>query len=468
MKKLILFLFLMSSLSFLQAQKSLNVEMLGTWDDDSLPEHFFGTFNDIWGYAAEGREYAFMGSSIAIHVLDVTDPTNIVEIDRIQPGVNTSWRDFKVYQDRAYFVSDNSGEGMVIVDLSDLPNSVSVVKQTSEFFSSSHNIFIDVPNGKLYAVAADVSAHIQIIDLAPDPDNPTLIAAHNLEGGQIHDVYVRDNIAYASSEYDGFFIYDFNDPMIPITLATKQTNGYNHSNWVSDDGTFAIFAEEVPTGLPLGIMDLTNMMDNDIEVTTFFQRMLVEVAEGETKNTPHNPYILGDLGITSYYEDGIHIYDLSNPAEPNLVGYYDTYPENDIENDSTVASYNGYAGCWGMYPYLPSGNLLASDMDHGLFVLKYTPGDINVNNDELPASIPMEVFPNPTSDVINIKIESQKATDFDYQLITLSGQLIKSGTFTVNGKYQESITIDDIPVGMYMMVLNNGEKVLTNKISIIR
>ena len=468
MKKLILFIFLMSTISFLQAQKSMNVEMLGNWDNDDLPTHFYGTFNDVWGYAANGREYAFMGSASAIHVFDVTDPANIIEIDKIQPGANTVWRDFKVYQDRAYFVADNSGEGLVILDLSDLPNSVSVTKQTSEFFSSSHNIFIDEPNGKLYVVAADVSVHILVIDLVADPDNPTLIAGHMLEGGQIHDLYVRDNIVYASSEYDGFYIYDFNDPMNPVGLASIVTNGYNHSNWVSEDGTFAIFAEEVPTGLPLGIMNLTDMMDGDLEVTTYFQKMLVEVAEGATKNTPHNPYILGNLGITSYYEDGIHIYDLTNSAEPTLVGYYDTFPENDIENDSTVASYNGYAGCWGMYPFLPSGNLLASDMDNGLFVLKYTP-DVNVNIEELPAYISqLDIFPNPTSDVINIKMESKKTTDFDYQIISLSGQLIKSGNFKVKSKSQETINVNDIPVGMYMIVLNNGENVITNKISIMR
>jgi len=44
------------------------------------------------------------------------------------------------------------------------------------------------------------------------------------------------------------------------------------------------------------------------------------------------------------------IFDLSNPEAPTRVAYYDTF-------DNTT--YTGYNGCWGVYPYFPSGNIIA-------------------------------------------------------------------------------------------------------------
>ena len=46
------------------------------------------------------------------------------------------------------------------------------------------------------------------------------------------------------------------------------------------------------------------------------------------------------------------------------VGNYDTYP--------ILGDYSGFSGCWGAYPFLPSGLILASDIGNGLFVLEPT------------------------------------------------------------------------------------------------
>ena len=56
-------------------------------------------------------------------------------------------------------------------------------------------------------------------------------------------------------------------------------------------------------------------------------------------------------------------FDISNPASPFKVAYYDTHPGN--------TDYNGFFGCWGTYPYLPSGTILASDDLNGLFVMQF-------------------------------------------------------------------------------------------------
>ncbi|MFM7728652.1 MAG: carboxypeptidase regulatory-like domain-containing protein, partial [Flavobacteriales bacterium] len=63
------------------------------------------------------------------------------------------------------------------------------------------------------------------------------------------------------------------------------------------------------------------------------------------------------------YKEGVVITDMSRPENPIEVGHYDTYPQG---------AGNGFSGCWGVYPFLPSGTIVASDINNGLFVLTPT------------------------------------------------------------------------------------------------
>ena len=65
----------------------------------------------------------------------------------------------------------------------------------------------------------------------------------------------------------------------------------------------------------------------------------------------------------SNYERGLTILDITDPATPTEAGYFDTYTPSDN------ASFNG---AWGVYPFLPSGNILVSDINSGLYVLSFS------------------------------------------------------------------------------------------------
>ncbi|MEL7021458.1 MAG: choice-of-anchor B family protein, partial [Bacteroidota bacterium] len=302
------------------------------------------------------------GSSDYVHFIDLRIPTEPTEIARFEGGNTTNWRDMKTYGDVAYAVSDNTVEGLLVFDLSLLPDTVLQVGQYQDVFLRAHNIYIDEANARLYVVGTDTERNgVIIYDLSCDPRRPEFLASiSTLPEGYIHDIYVRDNIAYASHGFSGYAVWDFNDVEQPVKLATLETGGYNHSSWVTEDGEYAVFAEEIPQGEPLGIIDLRDMMDGDIEIVQKFAFPLL--APDFTDATPHNPYVRGHHVISSYYEDGIHVYDISDPLQPREVAYYDTYPDNE--------EYTGYNGNWGAYPYLPSGILLASDRTYGLFVLR--------------------------------------------------------------------------------------------------
>ncbi len=347
----ILFLFFISQNS--NSQVSMNMTLLDNWDQSGL------NYNDVWGYVdGSGNEYAILGSRSKVHFFEITASNTLSLIDEFTPGATSTWRDFKTYGDYAFACTEGN-EGLLVYDLSNLPTSVTLAHQITSEFTRAHNIYIDETEGKLYVVGSNTQSNGLIIyDVTTSP--PTHLASVPLPGGgYVHDIYVRNDTAYCSHGWNGFYIWDVATPSSPNFLASYTGEpGYNHSSWVTPDGNTAFYAREVGTGLPMTALDISDY--NNLGVISNFQFPLL--APTHTDNTPHNPYLVGDYLFTSYYEDGIEVFDVSDPANVTLAGYYDTYPSN--------TQYNGYNGCWGTYPFLPSGKILGSDGVNGLFLLE--------------------------------------------------------------------------------------------------
>ena len=142
------------------------------------------------------------------------------------------------------------------------------------------------------------------------------------------------------------------DKANPIVLATKQTpNNFTHNCHVSDDGNY-IYTTDEKSGAYVAAYDISDL--SDIKETDRFRR-----SEG-TGVIPHNTYVVNtNYVVTSYYRDGVSIVDATYPNNLIETGHYDTSP----------LAGNGFNGAWGVYAYLPSGNLLVSDMEEGLFII---------------------------------------------------------------------------------------------------
>lgn len=87
-----------------------------------------GSGNDIWGWTdpLTGKEYALMGRSSGTSFVDISDPVNPVYIGNLPTHTsNSSWRDIKVYANYAFVVSEASGHGMQVFDLTRLRSVVS-------------------------------------------------------------------------------------------------------------------------------------------------------------------------------------------------------------------------------------------------------------------------------------------------------------------------------------------------------
>ena len=124
--------------------------------------------SDITGFAQDDREFAVVGLQDAASFVDITDPSNPIELGRISGG-NSIWRDLK-YWNRHVYIGTEASDGVKVVSVNDPDNPVLV--NTISDFGNSHNIHIDA-DGYLYVVGA--STHdVWIYDLSI-PDIPQLV-----------------------------------------------------------------------------------------------------------------------------------------------------------------------------------------------------------------------------------------------------------------------------------------------------
>jgi hypothetical protein len=180
---------------------------------------------------------------------------------------------------------------------------------------------------------------------------PVIVGRYSIN--YVHDGYVRSDTLWAAEIQDnGFSVVDVSDKANPVVLANQETpSQFAHNCWLSDDGKYLFTTDERANAFVTAydVSDLGNITESDR-----WQ------ADPGSMLIPHNTYFMNNFLITSYYKYGMNIIDATHPDNLVEVGYYDTSP---------FPNGDGFNGCWGVYPYLPSGTILASDMEAGLFVL---------------------------------------------------------------------------------------------------
>jgi len=403
--------------------------------------------SDITGFYQDGREFAVIGLQNAASFVDITDPSNPVELGRISGG-NSIWRDLK-YWDRHVYIGTEASDGVKVVSVND-PDNPTLVSTISDF-GNSHNIHIDA-DGYLYVVGAS-SNDVWIYDLTM-PAFPQLVGTWS--GEYLHDIEVYNNKLYGAAIYSGlFYIVDVNDKTNPTTLVSYNTGGgyiSTHDCAVTEDEKY-LFTGDENTGGHVKVWDIQDYGNINL------------VAEYMTNpsHSAHNLYVRPgtDLLIISYYADGTRILDISDPTNPVEAAYYDT---SNIEGL--------YVGNWGTYAYLPSGYIISSDIETGMYILatslliappemeystdatdftlaegESATGSITITNtgdveSELNYSLSTSPFSSTggSDSFGNVWTDSNSNDDYDYSWVDISG----SGSlysFSSNDDAGESISI---------------------------
>ncbi|MBZ9609989.1 choice-of-anchor B family protein [Rheinheimera maricola] len=348
--------------------------------------------NDIWGHVDlnSGTEYALIGLVNGTAVVSLADPAAPVEVGTIR-GSNTSWRDIKVYQYfdtnlrrwQAYaYVSSEGSDGIQIIDLTRLPAAISLAG-TYRGVSSTHNVFI---SGVDYSTNSQNTARAPLLHLAGQNTqrgavsslslaNPTQLSPVWQQSASAsdysHDVatmQIKDSRANSDCQQNPCqVLFDFNEQEVRLwdsSIANAPTQlanfsydqaSYVHSGWSTEDNRYLFVHDELDeTSFGLNTTLRIYALDD------LRNPVLQPIWRGPTAAIDHNGFVRGNRYYMSNYQRGLTILDISNPAAPTEAGFFDTFLPSD------GAAFNGM---WGTYPYLPSGIILGSDINSGLYVL---------------------------------------------------------------------------------------------------
>lgn len=338
-----------------------------------LPLSEFGSHdngNDCWGYVSpSGREYALMGLSGGTGFVEITNPGNAQLIDMIS-GPTSLWRDIKTYQNYAYVVSEGGG-GIQVFDLSQIDNGVVTLVNTVTTGGSTatHNVAIDTDSGFLYRCGGGGNG-IRIYSLA-NPANPTFVASWSTR--YVHDAQI---VTYTSGPYAGRQIAflcsgdngGWDNTGLEILDVTNKSNivqlsrrfwpnpGYSHQGWLSPDRNYFYMGDELDEQ-SYGLSTTTHVFD----VSDLSNPVRLGAFSNGQSATGHNMYTVNNLIFQANYTSGLRVFDATDPNNVAEIAYFDTAPSS---------SSNGFNGLWSTYPYFPSGTVIGSDMQNGLFVLR--------------------------------------------------------------------------------------------------
>ena len=351
-----------------------------------VPITTFGALegNDSWGWtdATTGNEYVLLATDANVAFIDITEPTNPIYLGNVPTEtVSSSWRDVKVYKNHAFIVSEANNHGMQVFDLTRLRN----VANPPETFTtdavytgvgSCHNIVINEEEGFAYLVGCNTfSGGPNFIDIN-DPKNPVSAGGYAADGYS-HDAQV---ITYSGpdTDYTGKQIYigsngstsgtnkvviiDVSDKANPQFIAniSYSNSGYTHQGWFTENQQHFILGDELDeqffgNNTKTMVFDFSDL-DNPVLSSTYF---------GPTLAIDHNGYVKGNTYYLANYRAGLRVLDITNIAASSNamteVGYFDTFPSSDSAN---------FNGVWNVYPYFESENIVISDIEGGLFIVR--------------------------------------------------------------------------------------------------
>jgi len=337
--------------------------------------------NDIWGWTdpLSGREFAIIGLVFGTSFVEITDPANPVYLGELPThgAFGSSWRDIKTYADHAFIVSEANQHGMQVFDLTQLltvTNPPVTFSETAYYNknASAHNIVINEGSGYAYIVGASgknsCSGGLHMVDIS-NPTSPSFAGCYS-DDGYTHDaqcvIYNGPDAAHQGKEIcfnsneDTVTIVDVTNKNNPLQLSRTGYAGaqYTHQGWLTEDQTHFLLDDELDEQ-----RNGNNTRTRVFDVSDLDAPSVVGFFDNSTVAIDHNLYVKGNYAFQANYRSGLRVLDISNVASASLseVAFFDIYPADDN------AQFNA---AWSNYPYFPSGIVIVSGIEQGLFILR--------------------------------------------------------------------------------------------------
>ena len=340
--------------------------------------------SDLWSHGRFGLTGTWLGGGIdpperlpgdTLFAWDLRNP----RVPTLTAALTVDARtvnDVKIRSDGTLAVLTHEGSvdglnGITLLDLTEPLQPTILTRFSAGLESGVHNVWIE--GDFVYAVADGEGAGLRIIDISRVtdpllPTAPTVVASFVAETSFLHDVLVRDGLAFLSHWDAGLIILDVGNgvaggsPQQPVEISRIATaGGQTHNAWYWPAAGY-VFVGEEDFDTP-GLMHVVDVSDlfHPREVATF----------GVPGETPHNFWVDEERGIlyAAWYSAGVRAVDVSG----ELLGALEQQ-----EREIAVTRYGSDAGCrsvdgtcaWA--PQLHEGLLHVSDLNTGLWIFRPT------------------------------------------------------------------------------------------------
>lgn len=333
--------------------------------------------SDLWlagGYAYTGTwstraTVDGFHSGNTMYAWDVANPALPVKVDSVRINARTV-NDVKVRADGTLAVithegSDDGLNGVTLLSLADPAHPTLVGRFDDRLQPGVHNTWLE--GDYAYLVVDGIGSGLRILDIS-DPAQPRLAASYYAGTSFLHDVYVRDGLAFLAHWNAGLVILDVGNgvaggsPESPVEVSRLwNLGGETHNAWYWP-GAGYVFVGEEDFGTPgrMHVVDVRNVREPR-EVATF-------QVPGQT---PHNFWLDEDREILylAWYGQGIRALDVSG----ELLGELDRQGREiaglRYSPGPGVCDRTGDDTCtWA--PQLYRGLVWVADMNNGLLALQ--------------------------------------------------------------------------------------------------
>jgi hypothetical protein len=233
-----------------------------------------------------------------------------------------------------------------IVDVLDPP----VPKGMSLQYTEGGTYAFDIAAAGDYAYIANGRNGVRIIDVS-NPAAPVEVSAYVLEDGYVRGLTVVGNYLYVAGSGEGLYVVDASGSLNPIEISTYAVPLFAWDVEVAGNLAFVVWNLREADGGPsrecksgISIIDVSTP-ETSVELGSHCDPN----RDGVSDVAVADNYIYVAAGIR-----GLRVLDISNPALPTEVGFYDT--PYDAYSVTTAGDY-----------------IYVADVDGGLFILRFAP-----------------------------------------------------------------------------------------------
>ncbi|UCG75746.1 MAG: hypothetical protein JSV95_13725 [Gemmatimonadota bacterium] len=342
------------------------------------------TTSDLWVFeGSDGRDYAYTGTHAAgrggnvMYAWDVTEPRRPVLTDSVVVDARVV-NDVKVNASATVAVVTREGasdrrNGIVILDIRDPAHPAVISSYTEGLTAGIHNTWIE--EELVYAINNGTRA-MHVVDIS-DPVAPAEVGRWELEkeNKYLHDVMVKDGLAYLSYWDDGLVILDVGagirggtptEPRFVSQYKYRTRHGseeYGNTHHAIRYKNYVFLSDEI-----MGCEDCINGPRGWVHVVDVTE--IEEPREVARYRVPeagtHNLWVEDDRLYVAYYQGGMRVVDVSGELRGDLyrqgreLGWYMTQSADGFTPNATMS--------WGSQPH--KGNIFVSDMNSGLWIVK--------------------------------------------------------------------------------------------------